>query len=48
MDAVGEYFVSNDIGRIIKYLCYAEADVSFGEFRLTLGRNTFVHALVAC
>ena len=31
MDTVGEYFI-NDIGRIIKYLCYAEPDVSFGEF----------------
>ena len=32
MDTVGEYFINNDIGRIIKYLCYAEPDVSFGEF----------------
>ena len=29
MDTVGEYFINNDTGRIIKYLCYAEPDVSF-------------------
>ena len=29
MDTVGEYFINNDIRRIIKYLCYAEPDVSF-------------------
>ena len=29
MDTVGEYFINNDIWRII---CYAEPDVSFGEF----------------
>ena len=32
MDTVGEYFINNDIGRIIQYLCYAEPDVSIGEF----------------
>ena len=34
MDTVGEYFINNDIGIIIKYLCYAEPDVSFGEFMI--------------
>ena len=34
MDTVGEYFLNNHIGRIIKYLCYAEPDVSFGEFMI--------------
>ena len=29
MDTVGEYFINNDIGRIIKYLCYAEPDVNW-------------------
>ena len=47
MDTVGEYFINNDNGRIIKYICYAEPDVSFGEFGFTLGINT-VPALVAC
>ena len=47
MDTAGEYFINNDIGRIIKYLCYAEPDVSFGDF-VTLWINTSVPALVAC
>ena len=32
MDTASEYFINNDIGIIIKYFCYAEPDVSFGEF----------------
>ena len=32
MDTVGEYLITNDIGIIIKYVCCAEPDVSFGEF----------------
>ena len=46
MDTVGEYFINNDIGRIIKYLCNAELDVSFGKFVIN-SRDKYMCALVA-
>ena len=44
MDTVGEYFINNDyIKKIIKYLCYAEPYVPFGEFVID-SRNKYICA----
>ena len=50
MATMSEYFINNGIRRIIKYLCYAEPDISFGESVIDCMDKyiKFVHALVAC